>query len=144
MPQHLFHIGSARKYTSCGTCPEPGHLTAIAPQSGLVRSPRAGRVAGSGDPHVPGANRDVVLRTPPWLFLQPLRYQGRPTCPMACALSQMWSLQWVLEGEGDFSAVWALLWVPGFPVHNLLCLCQTISSLAAWRLTACLVPVFSA
>lgn len=77
MPLHLLHIGSAGKYTSCGTCPEPGHLTAIALQSGLVWSPRAGRAAGAGDPHLLGANRDVVLRIPPWLFLHPLRHQKR-------------------------------------------------------------------
>lgn len=47
-------------------------------------------------------------------------------------------------GWRGLSLLCALLWVPGFPVHNLLCLCQTIPSLAAWRLTACLVPVFSA
>lgn len=54
------------------------------------------------------------------------------------ACSECWKV------KGAFSTVCALLWVPGFPVHYLLCLCQTIPFLAAWRLTACLVPVFSA
>ena len=48
-----------------------------------------------------------------------------------------------LSGSRESRWAWALWLVPALRFHNLSCLCPTIPSLSAWRLTVRLVPISS-